>query len=78
MQEEAFLETVKGLEGRAARAEMMQGGERATREVGGVSVFALLSQLFARAVSAEMYAVVRFIRGEVVAYLRQYTGPCCP
>ncbi|CAM9689967.1 unnamed protein product [Scytosiphon promiscuus] len=30
--EEAFLESVKGLEDRAARAEIMQGGERATRE----------------------------------------------
>lgn len=33
MQEEAFLESVKGLEERAARAEIMQGGEQATREV---------------------------------------------
>lgn len=33
IQEEAFLETVKGLEERAARAETMQDGERATREV---------------------------------------------
>lgn len=33
MQEEAFLENVKDLEERASRAEVMYGGENASREV---------------------------------------------
>lgn len=46
LQEEAFLEHVKDLEGRAARAEMMQGGEQASREVGSEEGFPCCSARF--------------------------------